>query len=285
VIAPPTFVDRFTPFYVLGDDNEQGYLGGSTPVPRIFRHGFSAGDEYESVRPVRPGDVITATTTVADMFEKQSRPGIGRMLFIRYDKTYRNQRSEIASICRWTSVAYEGPAEGEPVPQAPEPETPKPIPEGEEPRVEQWDDQWVTPVYFDDVSVGDVLPSLTRYQTQKRFVRYAQASNDLSDIHYDLKLMLDRGMPDVVGQGALSSGYVANMLTNWCSPNGFLSNLRLQYRHYSFRGDVLTATGEVTGKSQENGQNLVKCDVWAENQDGRKITIGTAVASLPRRGE
>jgi acyl dehydratase len=285
VIAPPTFVDRFTPFYVLGDDNEQGYLGGPMPVPRIFRHGFSAGDEYESFKAVRPGDVITATTTVAGIFEKQSRPGIGRMLFTRYDKTYRNQRNEIATICRWTSVGYEGPPESEPVPQGPGPETSKTIPEGQEPRVAQWDDQWVTPVYFDDVDEGDKLEPLDRYQTQKRFVRYAQASNDLSDIHYDLKLMQGRGMPDVVGQGALTSAYIASMVTNWCSPGGFLNKLSLQYRHYSLPGDVITTSGVVTSKRQENGQNLVTCDVRAENQNGRTVTIGSAVVSLPRRGE
>ncbi len=55
IIAPPTFVDRFTPFYVLGDDNSQGYLGGPMPIKRPFRHGFSASDEHEIFRPVRPG--------------------------------------------------------------------------------------------------------------------------------------------------------------------------------------------------------------------------------------
>ena len=285
VIAPPTFVDRFTPFYVLGDDNEQGYLGGPMPVPRVFRHGFSAGDEYESFRPVRPGDVITATTTVADMFEKQSRPGIGRMLFTRYDKTYRNQRNEIVTICRWTSVGYEGPPEGEAVIQGPELETPTPIPEGHEPKVAQWDDQWVTPVYFDDVAEGDQLQPLDRYQTLKRFVRYAQASNDLSDIHYDLKIMQGRGMPDIVGQGALSAAYIATMITNWCSPDGFLNKLSVQYRHYTMPGDVITTRGVVTGKRQEGRDNLVDLDVWAQNQNGRKVTIGSAVVSLPRGGE
>jgi len=282
VIATPTFVDRFTPFYVLGDNNEQGYLGGASPVPRLFRHGFSAGDEYESFRPTRPGDVITATTKISDMFEKVSRPGIGRMLFTRFDKTYRNQRNEIVTICRWTSVGYEGPKEGDPVPQA-EPETPRLLEMGEQPKIPQWNDQWVTPVYYEGVSEGDELQPVDKYQSLKRFVRYAQASNDLSDIHYDLKIMLGRGMPDLVGQGALTSGYIGNLLTNWCTPDGFLNKLSLQYRGYSFPGDIITAKGVVTGKRQEEGQNLVDCDVWAENQNGRRVTAGTAVVSLSSR--
>ena len=111
VISPPTFVDSFSAFYVLADDDSQGYLGGHMPVERPFKHGFSAGDEYELFKPVRPGDVITVTTAVGDIYEKQGRPGIGRMLFIRYDKTYRNQRDEVVAVCRWTSVNYEGMTE------------------------------------------------------------------------------------------------------------------------------------------------------------------------------
>jgi hypothetical protein len=34
--------------YVLADDNTQGYLGEPLPIARPFKHGFSAGDEYET---------------------------------------------------------------------------------------------------------------------------------------------------------------------------------------------------------------------------------------------
>jgi acyl dehydratase len=283
IIAPPTFVDRFTPFYVLADDNSQGYLGGPLPITRPFKHGFSAGDEYESFRPVRPGDFITLTTRLGDVFEKQSRPGIGRMLLLRYVKTYRNQRNEVVSVCRWTSVCYEGPPEGEEIPDTSQTPARAPaIVNPVSPTIET-EEHWATQEYFEDVMEGCELPSLSRLQTQKRFVRYAQASNDLSDIHYDYKLMRSRGMPDVIGQGALSAAYIANMVTNWCTPDGFLKKLSVQYRHYSFPGDVLTTKGVVTSKLQEHGDNLVACDVWAENQYGRKVTIGQAVVSLPAR--
>jgi acyl dehydratase len=283
IIAPPTFIDRFSPFYVLADDNSQGYLGGPLPIERPFKHGFSAGDEYENFRPVRPGDVIIATTTLGDMFEKQSRPGIGRMLFLQYVKTYRNQHNQVVSICRWTSVCYEGPTAGEPVPGTAAPPASEPaIVNPVTPTIEQ-EALWTTPIYFEDVTEGEELTPLSRLQTQKRFVRYAQASNDLSDIHYDYKLMQSRGMPDVVGQGALSAAYIASMLTNWCTPDGFLEKLSVQYRHYSFPGDVLTTRGVVTEKRQEGGDHLVSCDVWAENQYGRRVTIGHAVVSLPVR--
>ncbi len=282
IIAPPTFVDRFTPFYVLGDDNSQGYLGGPLPIAKPFRHGFSAGDDYENLRPVRPGDVISVTTTLDDITERQSKPGIGRMVFIKYVKTYRNQRNDVVSICRWTSLCYEGPSDGETVPDTIDVSDQSPIVNPTTPTVEGRE-QWTRPTYFDDVREGDELAPVSRLQTQKRFIRWAQASNDLSDIHYDYKLMRSRGMPDVVGQGALSTAYIGTMLTNWCMPAGFLRRLTVQYRHYSFPGDVLTTKGVVTSKRRDAGDNVVTLDVWAENQHGRRLTVGQAVVSLPER--
>ncbi|MDP6072675.1 MAG: MaoC family dehydratase N-terminal domain-containing protein, partial [SAR202 cluster bacterium] len=73
--------------------------------------GFAAGDEWESFKPVRPGDVLSVTTILGDIWEKQGRPGIGRMLFVRVDNTIRNQRNEIVSIHRYTQVNYEGPTD------------------------------------------------------------------------------------------------------------------------------------------------------------------------------
>ena len=76
-----------------------------------FKQGFSAGDEWEAFRPIRPGDVLTVTTVLCDLFEKQGRPGVGRMFFIRYDNTFRNQRNEVVAILRFTSVNFEGPTD------------------------------------------------------------------------------------------------------------------------------------------------------------------------------
>lgn len=283
IIAPPTFVDRYSPFYVLADDNAQGYLGGPMPAPSPFKHIASAGDMHEVHRPARPGDVITTHTRIGDIFEKQGRPGVGRMLFVRYDKTYRDQQDEIVSVCRWTEVTWEGPRdEGEEI--APESPNQRQAPDTiQVTNTSDRNNSWTTPAHFEDVTEGLELPPISMLQTPKRFVRYAQASNDLTEIHYDYPLMRERGMPDIIGQGALSTAYIASMLSDWYSPDGFLKKIGVQYRYFSFPGDVLTTRAVVTGKRRENGENLVDLDVWAENQDARKITIGQAVVSLPSR--
>ncbi|MDP6799114.1 MAG: MaoC family dehydratase N-terminal domain-containing protein [SAR202 cluster bacterium] len=110
-IAPPTFMISITPQSTMTDGHSPTLEEASLPFERPFKLGFAAGDEWESFKPVRPGDVLTVTTILGDIWEKQGRPGIGRMLFVRVDNTIRNQRNEVVSIHRYTQVNYEGPTE------------------------------------------------------------------------------------------------------------------------------------------------------------------------------
>lgn len=137
--------------------------------------------------------------------------------------------------------------------------------------------------YGEDVEVGAELPPLIRTQSLQGFVRYAWGSNDLADGHYDLRKAIDRGLDDVFAQGALTAGYIGQMLSDWYTPDGFMKKFTVQYRDITSPGDVITSKGVVTRSYRENGEHLVECDVWAENQDGRKVTIGQAIVSLPSR--
>ena len=110
-MAPPTFVISISPQATLPNGHSPSEDLTAVPFEKPFKLGFSAGDEWEAFRPIRPGDVLTVTTVLGDLFEKQGRPGVGRMLFIRYDNAFRNQRNEVVAILRYTSVNFEGPTE------------------------------------------------------------------------------------------------------------------------------------------------------------------------------
>ncbi len=144
-------------------------------------------------------------------------------------------------------------------------------------------DTIMTQLYDEDVEVGAELPSLTKEQSLKAIVMYAWGSNDLSDGHYDYKKAVDRGLPDVFGQGAQTAGYMGQMLSDWYTPGGFLRKLTAQYRQTTEPGDVLTTRGEVTRKYREDGQNFIDCNIWVENQNGQRVSVGQAIVSLPSR--
>ncbi|MCE2464318.1 MAG: dehydratase, partial [Dehalococcoidia bacterium] len=65
---------------------------------------------------------------------------------------------------------------------------------------------------------------------------------------------------------------------------GAIRRLGFRYKGFSFPGDVLTCKGRVKGKSAQDGQRLVECDLWVENQDGEQVLApASAALDLPLR--
>ena len=135
---------------------------------------------------------------------------------------------------------------------------------------------------FEDVEIGAALPPLTRGPLRIRdLVRFAAATNDYSEIHFDEAAARARGLPGPVVHGPLKSAFLAQMLTTWMGPGGLLRRLACQYRRTDVAGETLTCRGRVTGKVRREGEALVECEVWTENQAGEVTTRGHALVALP----
>jgi 3-hydroxybutyryl-CoA dehydratase len=66
--------------------------------------GVDGGSEWTFHEPVRPGDTITATATIEDLFHKHGR--LGQMLFQIVGITYRNQLGQVVTTQRDTRIFY-----------------------------------------------------------------------------------------------------------------------------------------------------------------------------------
>ena len=51
-------------------------------------------------------------------------------------------------------------------------------------------------VYFEDVEEGTELPTLRKDPTTQQLVKYAGASGDYYQIHYDQNISKDNALPD-----------------------------------------------------------------------------------------
>lgn len=139
-------------------------------------------------------------------------------------------------------------------------------------------------VYFEDVAVGMQLPPLTRGPlTIKDLVKFAAATNDYSEIHYDESVVRERNLPAPVVHGPLKSAFLAQLLTGWVGPEGVLKKLSCQYRGMDVAGETLTCHAKVVATSIQAEEHLVECDVWTENSKGEVTTRGTALLALPSR--
>ncbi len=138
-------------------------------------------------------------------------------------------------------------------------------------------------VYFEDIEEGTELPTLRKDPTTQQLVKYAGASGDYYQIHYDQNFAKNNGLPDVILHGALKGSWLGQVMTDWIGEGGDLKKLVTQYRGMDVPGTPILGKGIVKRKRVDNGENLVECEIWLENHEGVKTTLGTGIVALPSR--
>ena len=270
IIAPPALLEAFNPsnhaVRHYGDMSHMS-LPFQPPFPRIF----SAFNEYQCFHPLRPGDMITSVCKLGDIYERDGRSG--KMVFIRIDNEHRNQRDELVGITSEAMVSLEGSSAKSSTPDEPTPvEKVEPQPASKE------------QVYYDDVEVGTQMPPMVKEFTLFTILKWGAAVNDYGPHHFDYKFATEfLGLPNVIAHGPHNTAHLAQLVTNWIGGEGFLTKHYAEMRGNVFPGDTLTFDGKVASKYLHEGEGIVECETWAENQNGRRIMLGTSTAKLPHR--
>lgn len=138
-------------------------------------------------------------------------------------------------------------------------------------------------IYFEDVQEGSEVTPIRKDPTTQQLVKYAGASGDYYQIHYDLNYAKGNNLPDVILHGALKGAWLGQLMTDWIGEEGTLKSLTTQYRGMDVPGTPMFGKGVVTKKYSQDGENLVDCDIWLEDHQGKKTTPGAATVALPSR--
>ncbi len=70
-------------------------------------------------------------------------------------------------------------------------------------------------VSFESLAVGDQLPAADYRITRGRLIRYAGASGDFNPIHWNPRVALEVGLPDVIAHGMLTMATACRVVTDW----------------------------------------------------------------------
>ena len=97
MIAPPTFLRSMYPGPLKVD------------VRSPYSANLDGGSEWEYFEPIRPGDRITVTTKIADLYERAGR--LGNMMFLVRETNYVNQFGNMVATQRTTGISYQPPEE------------------------------------------------------------------------------------------------------------------------------------------------------------------------------
>ena len=139
-------------------------------------------------------------------------------------------------------------------------------------------------LHWEDVQEGTEITPLAKNASTQQLVRWAGASGDFYQIHYDKDFALDNGLPAPIVHGPLKSAWLGQMLGAWVGEEGRIKSWGCSCRAMDVAGDTLTCKGFVTEKYVEGGEHLVACGIWLENSKGEKTTPGTAIVALPSKG-
>lgn len=126
------------------------------------------------------------------------------------------------------------------------------------------------------VEVGQELPELVKHPTTRQLVQYAGAQGDFYEIHYDQEYAKSVGLPGVILHGLLKASFLGQLVTDWLGDQGTLKTLEVSYRGIDVPGRPYRCRGRVA--RIDGGE--VELEVWGEDPDGKKTTVGSATVHL-----
>lgn len=174
------------------------------------------------------------------------------------------------------------------------------------------------PRFWDDVKVGDELPTIVRGPyTATIAVAFEQAWGGLfvrahgawfdyvrdhpaigipnaygipeppEAVHWDSQLARTAGVPEAYDYGPERISWLSTLVTNWIGDHGFLEQLYVEIRGFNLIGDLSRGHGEVEEVTPvgDDGHGRVRLAVRIVNQRGDVTAKGWALVRLPVRAE
>lgn len=131
------------------------------------------------------------------------------------------------------------------------------------------------------LAAGERLPDLVVTPTSRQLVRYAAASGDFYEAHYDLEFARAQGLPGVILHGLFKMALMGRAVTAWAGPDCFLRELTASYRGLDLVNEPFTVRSEIVEVTAEGDLQVVRLEVSGVSAGGACSTVGTALVDFP----
>lgn len=123
---------------------------------------------------------------------------------------------------------------------------------------------------YDDVAVGQEIPSETEVIDQAQLIRYAGASGDFNPLHWEDEFAAEVSPTGgVIAHGMLNAGLVSRVVTAWAGGPEKVKRLSTSFRAPCPVGSTVTIGGEVVETDPQ--ERTATLSVWVELPDGGKV--------------
>ena len=137
--------------------------------------------------------------------------------------------------------------------------------------------------YFEDVELGDEIGPIEKVATDEDVLAFCRIwGNELPNRFTDQAIAEKSRLPGPIVPGIMSMALMGQLLTDWAGPEG-VKDLDLVFRQPVPHNQPLRIAATVTDTRQEDGENLVECDILMTGAQGERYVGGTALLSLHSR--
>jgi acyl dehydratase len=299
IIAPPTFL--YSVYWPIA-------IGACFPGI----HAWHGGNDIEFFRPIKVNDSFSVTDTITDLVEKKNSKMAGRIFIASSRTVYTNQNEQVIAVASGWNIMAERNASKQAGKYS---GVKKPSYTHEELRKieEDYDREEIrgaNPRYWEDVHEGDELIPVVKgplstsdiicwlmgggspYMLAHGFAlayrrRHPKIEFEGGDhaeyVHLDNGAAQEVGLPYSYDYGAQRISWLGHLLTNWMGDDGFLKKLYVKLVGFNMRGYTTWCRGKVIRKYEDDGEQVVDCEIWCENQISEVTATGKATIILPSR--
>tara|TARA_Y100001970_G_scaffold26198_1_gene31469 strand:+ start:16636 stop:17058 length:423 start_codon:yes stop_codon:yes gene_type:complete len=126
---------------------------------------------------------------------------------------------------------------------------------------------------FDDVELGDELPTETPDVSMEQVTRFCHSAKHLFERFTDHDAARKEGFPGAIVPGIMSQGLLAAMIHKW-APGCNIMSIDTVFRGSLLVDSNITMTGAVT--DTDDDEMTAELDLSIIAEDGRTGVIGTA---------
>ena len=132
-----------------------------------------------------------------------------------------------------------------------------------------------------ELSVGQTYEEVLVDDLKRtQLVMYSGASGDYNPLHTDEVYTREAaGYPGVFAHGMLTMGMTGRLVTNFVGAAN-VKKYGVRFTNQVWPGDTLTGTATVDAIREDDGEWVVDLTVATVNQEGDKVVMGYATASI-----
>ena len=138
--------------------------------------------------------------------------------------------------------------------------------------------------FFEDIEMGDEIGPVELVATDENVSTFCELwGNPMPNRFTSQAVAESSGLPGPIVPGVMSMAIMSQALTDWAGAEA-LKDLDLVFRQPVPHNKPLLISATITDTRQEDGENLIECDVLMTGTAGERYVGGTALIALPSSG-